>query len=36
MGTFTNSIDPDEMPHFIRVYTDSKGEKDIQRKEYNI
>ena len=34
-GNFTNSEDPDEMPHddFIRVYTICK---DLQAKEYNL
>ena len=45
MGTFSNSEDQDEMPHyaacyfmrhFIRVYTVCKGKKDLQTKEYNI
>ena len=35
-GTFTNSIDPDEMLHFIRVYTVCKVKKDLQTKEYNF
>ena len=25
MSTFANSEDPDEMQHFIRVYTDCQG-----------
>ena len=32
----TNSEDPDEMLHFIRVYTVCKGKKDLQTKENNI
>ena len=36
MGTFTNSEDPDEMPHFIRVYTVCEGKKDLQMKKYNF
>ena len=36
MDTFTNSEDPEEMPHimwhFIRVYTVCKGKKDLQTK----
>ena len=34
MGNFTNSADPDEMWHIIRVYTVCKGKKDLQTKEY--
>ena len=30
MNTFANSEDPDEMLHFIRVYTVCKGKKDLQ------
>ena len=39
MGTFTNSEDPDEMPHiaaFYRVYTVCEDKKDLQSKKYNI
>ena len=36
MSTFANSGDPDEMLHFIKVYTVCKGKKDLQTKEYNI
>ena len=35
MGTFTNSIDLDEMLHNA-VYTVCKGKKDFQTKEYNF
>ena len=37
MGTFTNSEDPDEMPHdaafHIRVYTVCYGKMDLQTKK---
>ena len=36
MITFANREDPDEMLHFIRVYTVCKGKKDLKTKEYNI
>ena len=36
MSTFANSEYPDEMLHFIMVYTVCKGRKDFQRKEYSI
>ena len=36
MSTFANSEDPDEMQHFIRVYTVCKCKKGLQTKEYNI
>ena len=35
MGTFTNSEAPDEMQHFIRVYTVCLCKTDLQTKEYN-
>ena len=35
MSTFANSEDPDEMQHFIRVYTVCKGKNDLQTKKYN-
>ena len=35
MSTFANSVDPDEMQHFIRVYTVCKSKKDLKTK-YNI
>ena len=33
MNTFANSEDPDEMLHFIGVYTVCKGKKDLQARE---
>ena len=36
MSTFANSEDPDEMLHFIRVFTVCKGKNDLQTKEYII
>ena len=39
MGTFTNSVHPDEMQHtadFITVFTVCKGKKFLQTKEDNI
>ena len=35
MSTFANSEDPDEMQHFIRVYTVCIRKKDLQNKEYS-
>ena len=32
MSTFVNGEDPDEMHHFVRVYTVCKGQKDLQTK----
>ena len=35
MDTFVNNEDPDEMLHFIRVYTVCRGQTDLQLKVYN-
>ena len=38
MGTFTNSEDPDEMPHYAAIYQGlhCNGKKYLQTKEYSI
>ena len=36
MGTFTNSENPDEMPHNAAFYQGLRCLKDLQTKEYNI
>ena len=35
-STSSNSEDPDEMQHFVMIYTICKGKKDLHTKEYNI
>ena len=34
MSTIANSEDPDEMQHFIRVYTVCKGKNNLHTEEY--
>ena len=39
MGIFTNSEDPDEMPHNVAFHQGlncCKGKNDLQTKDYNI